>query len=247
VTSKRRLDTTELGWYFAKGVSDEFPTLEVALAAAALWLGYRGVALVREKSTAHARLGDLTRAIERSDAPLLATLARDPSAAWLRTVIRTALAGVDNHQPEQKLREQLLERAARSQRRLRGAAARDLVVCSVLMGSLVYAYASNLGVEPAFYGLGGLATVLLLLGAFLRLDLEKRLKLAGPELARAVVARDSKAPVGSPKDRCRVCGNAEPIRLGADELGPKLAALGFSQALFCSHCGHLSGRRNGES
>jgi hypothetical protein len=228
-------------------VSDEFPTLEVALAAAALWLGYRSLALARARSRAGARLETLARAIEQGDTALLGSMAHEASASWLRPLIRTALSGVEDARPIQKLRDQLAERAARAQRRLRGAAARDLVVCSVMGGSLVYAYASNLGVEPAFYGLGALATALLFFGVFLRLDLARRLRLAAPALSRAVAARDSAAPSDSPKERCRVCGNLERVRLSGDELGPKLATLGLTEALFCPRCGHLSGRRSQES
>jgi hypothetical protein len=241
---ERWLDTAKLDWYFAKGVSDEFPTLEVALAAAALWLGYRSLALGRAWSHASARLEALGRGIEHGDTPLLGSMAHEASASWLRPLIRTALAGVEDARPVQKLRDQLAERAGRAQRRLRAAAARDLVVCSVMGGSLVYAYASNLGVEPAFYGLGALAAALLLFGVFLRLDLARRLRLAAPGLSRAVTTRDSSAPSDSPRERCRVCGNLERLRLSGDELGPKLAALGLTEALFCPHCGHLSGRRS---
>jgi hypothetical protein len=114
-------------------------------------------------------------------------------------------------------------------------------------GSLAYAYASNLGVEPAFYGLGALVTALLFFAVFLRLDLARRLRLAAPALSRAVATRDSAAPSDSPKERCRVCGQLERVRLSQEELGPKLVTLGLTEALFCPHCGHLSGRRSQES
>jgi hypothetical protein len=84
---ERWLDTAKLGWYFAKSVSDEFPTLEVALAAAALWLGYRSLALARARSRASSRLEALARAIEHGDTALLGSMAHEASASWLRPLI----------------------------------------------------------------------------------------------------------------------------------------------------------------
>jgi hypothetical protein len=224
-------------------VADEFPTLEVALAASVLWLAFRGVLLGRDASGIGTRVTALCGAIERGDAAQLAEFGRGPAATWLGPIARSAAAGFGRKAADGQLGEQLLERTARAERRLRNGAGRDLVVCSVLGGSLVYAGVTNLGVAPAFYGLGAAAALLLLIAVPLRLSLAKRLKAAVPAVERALGARAAAGLGSGDARRCRVCGQTELTRLTASELGPKLGELGVTEALFCPGCGHLWGRR----
>jgi len=225
-------------------VSDEFPTLEVVLLASVAVLAWRGLLIAR-----------LRRELDRA-LPRLLALVGDPSArgpegapsthrgeasprfgAALEPLARAALAP----QTEASGRA-VAERALRAVRRVKSAAARDLVIGAVLGGSLVYAFATRLAVGAAFYVLGALAALLLLLAVKDRLALARALAAAGTQLADLLGARPSQPPLATAARRCRKCGEPLPEALGPEELGARLRELGTRELFVCRGCGRIEGQ-----
>jgi hypothetical protein len=222
-----------------EAVSDEFPTLEVALAASVAVLVWRGLLLHRS------RIGFLS-----SSERLLQTFqhgppsARELSAAQLGPLLEPLARAALTAQVEDTPRA-VTERTSRIRRRVRSAAARDLVICAVLGGSLLYAFSSEMVAGWVFYALGALATLLLLLAVFERVQLDRALARIGQRFGTAVSAF---SPDVSGRElhelrACRVCGTPYRERLtGSADLGPRLWALGTSEHLACGRCGHVTGK-----
>lgn len=236
------LDSFEAAWYFRKRrVADEFPTLEVALAACVAWLAWRGWVLARSAARLVRDLASLSTAVQQGEASVPAASGNGPEAAWLGHLARAALSAVERGLTASELHQELQERARRIRRRLRSAAARDLVVCAVLIGALAYARSAHLGVSPAFFTLGAAAGALLLAAVGLRLWHGAQLVRTSELLSRAAAGRASKASAAQAA-ACASCGASGLIRArGAEELGQKLRDLGVTEVRVCPACGHLDG------
>ncbi|MGC4086428.1 MAG: hypothetical protein QM756_00755 [Polyangiaceae bacterium] len=191
-------------------------------------------------AAAHAstpRIEQLARNIENAEPQLERKRHRDP---WVAPFSRVAAALGKGELGTTAAREQLSERAGRGRRKLKNGAARDLLVCAILLGALVYARAAALEVNAAFFVLGGLATLLLLGSVGLRLQLERRLIGASARLAEAV-ARRVATPASGGLSHCRICRETQLSRASGDELGPRLVALGVVEVFVCPRCGHVTG------
>jgi hypothetical protein len=222
-------------------VTDEFPTLEVALAVCVLWLGFRGFALARGAALLNDDVASLLSAIRRRAAPRSAAQ-RGRDSAWLEDLGRAALSIDDGAGASESAHASLRERAARIRRRLRSAAALDLVVCAVLVGAMTYARTANLGVSVWFFALGAVAGLLLLAAVGLRLWHDAQVNRVSERLARALSERGAESPVPSTREVCPKCGAGEVESVsGRRNLGKKLTALGVSEVLLCSRCGHVGG------
>jgi hypothetical protein len=221
-------------------VADEFPTLEVALAACVLWLGWRGWVLARGAARLDSDVDALAAAIRRGDEPG-ATARRGPGAAWLGHLARAALAAAQDPEAAEPGHDPVRERARRIRRRLRSAAARDLVVCAVLVGALVYARSANLGVTDAFFALGAASGALLFVAVGVRLWLDRRVEPASKRLAQASGVQSARTSV-SARGACPSCGKSALESLkGRRNLGRKLSSLGVAELLVCAECGHVTG------
>ncbi|MFZ5889707.1 MAG: hypothetical protein ACOY0T_01450 [Myxococcota bacterium] len=218
-------------------MTDEFPTLEVVQAVCVLWLGFRGFHLFRGVTQLNAKVERLAHALEKADA----SAQRGVVEPWLVPLSRTTQALVTHQIGATAARELLSERSARARRKLRSGAARDLVVCAILIGALIYARAAKLDVSVAFFGLGVAAAVLLLLAVALRLKLERGLVGAATRLAEAM-ARHQSAPNSGALSRCRICSETKLTRVaGSQDLGPNLSSLGVMEVFVCPRCGHVTG------
>jgi hypothetical protein len=217
-------------------VSDEFPTLEVALAASVAVLVWRGLLLHRT------RIGFLS-----SSERLLHTFqhgppsARQLSAAQLGPLLEPLARAALTAQLEDTPRA-VTERTSRIRRRVRSAAARDLVICAVLGGSLLYAFSSEMVGGWVFYALGALAALLLLVAVFERVQLDRALARVGNRFGTTVSGFAADA-AGRELRACRECGAPYRERLtGSVDLGPRLWALGARELLACGRCGHVTGK-----
>ena len=223
------------------GVNDEFPTLEVALAVCVLWLGFRGFALARGAALLNDDVAVLLSAVRRRAAPRSAARGGRDSA-WLEDLGRAALSIDDGSGSAEQAHASLRERAARIRRRLRSAAARDLVVCAVLVGAMTYARTTSLGVSVWFFALGALAGLLLLTAVGLRLWHDAQVNPVTERLSVALTERGADAPTPAAREVCPKCGAGELESVsGRRNLGKKLTALGVSEVLLCSRCGHVGG------
>jgi hypothetical protein len=136
-------------------------------------------------------------------------------------------------------RSKALDQAAGRAVRARGRVGADVAIAAVLGGALIYARAANFEVGAAFYLLGGVAFVLLLVSALVDARLDRALSQRVQALARDPAPR---AAAGR-EDVCGECGAAERTRLGgSEELGPKLSSLGVDALWLCRKCGNLEGR-----
>lgn len=217
-------------------MSDEFPTLEVALAASVVVLVWRGWLLHRS------RLGFIAAA-ER----LLVSFQHGPPSArqlsaanlgpFLEPLARAALTAPIDETPRAAA-----ERASRIRRRIRSAAARDLVICAVLGGSLIYARFSGIGVARTFYLLGAAATLLLLAAVVERIRMDRALADVAARFGAALGARSG--GVAPPEGRtCKVCGEPYQERLTSSaDIGPRLWQLGAREIFVCTRCGHVTGK-----
>jgi hypothetical protein len=222
-------------------VADEFPTLEVALAVCVLWLAWRGWVLARGAARLESDTEALAAAIRRGEEPGAAAR-RGSELGWLGHLAREALAAARDPGTAEPGHDPVRERTVRIRRRLRSAAARDLLVCAVLIGALAYARAANLGVSGAFFVLGGLSGALLLVAVGLRLWLDRRVESASQRLAHASGVQSSRTSV-SARQACPTCGKSELVSVkGRRYLGRKLHSLGVDEVLVCVECGHLTGR-----
>jgi hypothetical protein len=223
-------------------VADEFPTLEVALAALTPWLIFRGLALGQNARRASADLDGIAVALESGHAESSSVAGRSSKSAWL-TPIRRLAAQASAGESVTVVRHQLTERAERIERSLRSAAARDLVVCAVLDSALVYGYASNLGVAVWFYVFGVANTTLLALAVAFRLQMASALGRATPRLLAALGTHGAARPSDGGGSRCRHCGSTNVTRVAnAAELGAALSTLGVEFVSVCQSCGHIAGR-----
>jgi hypothetical protein len=219
-------------------VADEFPTLEVALAACVVWLGWRGWVLARGAARLAGDVESLSSAVGRGELGPPGTSGKGPEAAWLGQLARTALAAENGSKADE-----LRERARRIRRRLRNAAARDLVVCAVLIGALAYARSASLGVSAAFFALGASAGVLLLAAVALRLWHDARVAWASEHLRRAVASRTAPPSSRVAPVSCFRCGAKALICLEkSHDLAKKLERLQVREVRLCTACGHLDGR-----
>lgn len=217
-------------------MTDEFPTLEVVSAVCVCWLAFRDWVLLRGASKLNAEIARVASRLERNEA----SNERD-APPWLRPFTRTVNALLAGEIGATMARELLSERSLRARRKLTSGAARDLVVCAVLAGSLIYARAAKLEVGSAFFALGIAALVMLLVGAALRVRLERVLARAGARVAEAIARRPS-APATGAAPRCRICRETKLARVVAtDALGPQLSALGVVEVFVCPRCGHVTG------
>jgi hypothetical protein len=222
-------------------VADEFPTLEVALAVCVLWLGWRGWVLARGAARLDTDVEALAAAIRRGEEPGAAAR-RGSEAAWLGHLARAALAAAQDPRAAEPGHDPVRERTRRIRRRLRSAAARDLVVCAVLLGALAYARAANLGVSSTFFALGAVSGVLLLVAVGVRLWLDRRVESASKRLAQASGVQSARTSV-SARGACPACGKSELLSVrGRRNLGRKLSSLGVEEVLLCAECGHVTGR-----
>ncbi len=225
-------------------MADEFPTLEVALAALSPWLAFRGFVLGRSALRARADLARLGAALERAAPGRVGDSLRGLQASWLSPLWRAAAHG--GAEADAELRHHLEERSAHLGQQLRSAAARDLVVCAVLTGALGYARISSLGVEDWFYGFGLANAGLILLAVGFRLRMARELAAGTARLLSAVTARRSPSLGDATSGRCRVCGETKLARLTTPaELGSALTELGVELVTVCAKCGHVSGRARG--
>jgi hypothetical protein len=220
-------------------VTDVFPTLEVVLAVCVLWLGFRDWFLFRGATTLRASVEDIAKSLE-AGSPKSSQL-RAARAPWLSPFTRTAQALLTHQIGTTAARELVSERSQRARRKLTSGAARDLVVCAVLIGSLIYARAAQLEVGPAFFPLGILATVMLVLAVALRLTLERGVASAATRVAEAIARRPLEASKGA-SPRCRICRETKLSRVAsAEALGRELSALGVVEVFVCPRCGHVTG------
>lgn len=222
-------------------MADEFPTLEVALAVCVLWLGWRGYVLARGALSLDADVEALAAALGRGEEPRSAG-GRGPDATWLEHLARAAFIVAAAPKPDDPAQAPLRERGRRIRRRLRSAAARDLVVCAVLFGALAYARSASLGVSGAFFALGAVSGVLLLLAVAVRLWLDRQVDPTSERLARASGGQAAHARASS-HELCPSCGQTGAMSLrGAKNIGKKLTSLGVNELLLCTLCGQVSGR-----
>lgn len=223
-------------------LADEFPSLEVALAVCVLWLGWRGWVLARGAARLDVEVEALAAALRRGEEPG-ATGRRRREPAWLGYLARAIYAAARNPEPSAAGQEPVRERTLRIRGRLRSAAARDLVVCAVLLGSLAYARAANLGVSGAFFGLGAVAALLLFLAVGVRLWLDARVWPTSERLTLAVGGVSAQTRAVASRAACPSCGSAELFELaGPRNLGRKLRSLGVQAVTVCTACGHVGGR-----
>ncbi|HET9954443.1 MAG TPA: hypothetical protein VFQ61_08060 [Polyangiaceae bacterium] len=246
-------------------MADEFPTLEIVLAACVAGLAWRGFRLFWAERSLAAQVEKLNPDlpnqgltggnVERASAYLGVLLraageeqARAESQAQPRASARTAPTPSEKPSgpPRAHVAEIVHERALRMRRRLQGASARDLLGCAVLGGAAMYAGAADLGVAKTLFVLGGLGSGLLLLSVLLRMRLDSRVELAekaviasfrsGSRAARSFSSRPA-------ADRCPACGQPGIVHHEtAAELGSHLSALGLNELVRCPSCGHIEGR-----
>lgn len=217
-------------------MTDEFPTLEVVSAVCVCWLAFRDWVLLRGASNLNAELTRVAGGLERNE-----PYNERGAAPWLRPFTRTINALVGGEIGATTARELLSERSLRARRKLSSGAARDLVVCAVLAGSLIYARAAKLEVGSVFFALGIAALVMLLVGAGLRVRLERLLARAGTRVAEAIARRPNVVATGA-APRCRICRETKLARVvSPDALGPQLSALGVVELFVCPRCGHVTG------
>lgn len=217
-------------------MTDEFPTLEVVSAVCVSWLAFRDWVLLRGASKLNEQITQVASRLEQNQAAT-----ERGAAPWLRPLTRTVNALVSGEIGATTARELLSERSLRARRKLTSGAARDLVVCAVLAGSLIYARAAQLEVGSLFFALGIAALVMLLAGAGLRVRLERVLGRAGARVAEAIARRPSAAASGA-APRCRICREPKLTRVASPEaLGAQLSALGVVEVFVCPRCGHVTG------
>lgn len=217
-------------------MTDVFPTLEVVLAVCVLWLVFRDWLLLRGASTLQTSVDGIAQRLERGE-----PLTRTGAAPWLTPFTRTAHALVAEQIGTTAARELVSERSQRARRKLTSGAARDLVVCAILIGALIYAHAAELDVGPAFFPLGVAATILLFAAVALRLKLERGLTSAAARIAEAIARRPSDVSKGA-SPRCRICRETKLGRVASAEgLGSQLSALGVVEVFVCPRCGHVTG------
>ncbi|HYO94594.1 MAG TPA: hypothetical protein VER33_08770 [Polyangiaceae bacterium] len=214
-------------------MSDEFPTLEVALAGSAVVLLWRAGLLWnarRELAELSASAGP-ERVLEHF---------QKHSGRLFEPVLRAGMSARESGASADAQRSAVAERAHRVGRRLRNAGARDIVICAVLLGALVYAGAANLELRPSFFLLGGAASALLVVTALLAVRSAVRIETLGADLGD-LLARMSATGSHTAARRCAVCGAAPVVVESADELGPRLLQLGVERLAVCAHCGHVGG------
>ncbi len=217
-------------------MTDEFPTLEVVSAVCVFWLAFRDWVLLRGATKFDEQITRVASRLEQNQA----TTERG-AAPWLRPFTRTVNALIAGEIGTTTARELLSERSLRARRKLTSGAARDLVVCAVLAGSLIYAQAAKLEVGSLFFALGVAALVMLLAGAALRVRLERVLGRAGARVAEAIARRPSGSASGA-APRCRICRETKLAHVASPEgLGAKLSALGVVEVFVCPRCGHVTG------
>jgi len=138
------------------------------------------------------------------------------------------------------------ERASTLRRRVRSAAARDLVICAVLGGALIYALFADTLVGWTFYALGGTAAVLLLTSVAERMHVDREIARVGSQFGASVGGGRSEPPRAS--TGCRVCGEPAVKRLTtAEDVGQRLWSLGAREILVCPRCGAITGRTRGSA
>jgi len=211
-------------------VTDEFPTLEVALGACVLWLCWRGFWLVTGALRFDAALATQERALHESAKERVPR--RDPVAFWLNALTHSVKKARDESTVD--LAARASERGKRMRQRLRSAAARDVVVSAVLAGCLIWARGAHFGETSWFYALGAAAALLLVLSVVCRLVVAAKLPTAARQLALALAPVSGRAPRGS----CRRCGEANQVVVAGEQLGNALLALGVESLLVCPACGH---------
>lgn len=214
-------------------MSDEFPTLEVALAGSAVVLLWRAGLLL----SARRELSELSPTSGRE--PELQHFQKH-SGRLFDPVLRAGMSARESGASAEAQRSAVAERAHRVGRRLRTAGARDIVICAVLLGALVYAGAANLEVRPSFFLLGGAASALLGMTALLAVRSAVRIEALGADLGK-LLARMSAQGSHTAARRCPVCGAAPVVVESPDELGPRLRQLGVERLAVCAHCGHVGG------
>lgn len=214
---------------------DEFPTLEVVLAASVTVLVWRGWLLYR--SRAEFRTGsERLLQVFRLGSPTARELAGAHLGPLLEPLARAALVSQVGDTPRA-----VSERASRIRRRIQSAAARDLVICAVLGGSLVYTVFADTVVGWTFYALGIAAGLLLLAAVGERIFLDRQLAKVAARFGSAVGAADASA--SGEISACRVCGEPRLERLSSpDDIGPRLRALGTREIFVCSRCGTITGK-----
>jgi hypothetical protein len=230
-------------------VADEFPTLEVVLAACVVGLGWRGVSLIRATQGLNRATEAWASAIQAGTHARISALEHDPSAGWITPLGRAALDRSSALPTTDGIREDpVIHRGARFARSLRSAAARDLVVCSVLAGALVYAWMTQLGVSRLFFSLGLLSTGLLLGSVLLRVRLARGLEQAAMRLSTAA-KKAGRAGGRSAREqpRCTGCGFEGIAVISADDLGLTLRSLGVEEVRVCGECGRVGGHARGKA
>lgn len=216
-------------------VPDEFPTLEVALAASVVVLVWRAWLLHRSRTQFRAASERLFLAFEQGTPS-----ARDLAKARLGPLLEPLARGAALFAQLEDTERAIGERAARVRRQVRSGAAKDLVICAVLGGSLVYALISETMVSWIFHVLGVTAALLSLAAAGERVRLDREI---------AEVAGRFKAVQGRPNLEasrelmtCSACGEPELERLSSPDLGARLREMGTRELLICGACGNVSGR-----
>ena len=211
-------------------MTDEFPTLEVALGACVLWLCWRGFWLVTGALGFDAALATQERALHESSKERVPR--RNPVAFWLNALTHSVKKAREESTVDLPARAS--ERGERMRQRVRSAAARDIVVGAVLGGCLVWAREAHFGATSWFYALGAAAAFLLVLSVVCRLLVAAKLPAAARQLALALAPVSGRAPRGG----CRRCGEVDQVVVAGEELGKALLALGVESLLVCPACGH---------
>jgi len=233
---------------------DEFPTIETACALGVVALSIRTLLVVSEMQSAPklaaelVRLlsaGDRTRALAACNAPAAPALARSA-----REMIE--LTGEPPYGPEASLE---LKREQREldedlAQRAESGRARDLIVLAVLIGAMAFATLSNLLVSGWFHALAAFASLLVIVGYFMRSRLRRIERAELSRIEEALLAMLAAAPSPNRARRslqsidggCSVCGETVFLVAHDAALGASLPILGIHELRICKNCGFVSGQ-----
>ncbi|HYQ27470.1 MAG TPA: hypothetical protein VER04_09620 [Polyangiaceae bacterium] len=233
---------------------DEFPTLEVVAALGVLALLIRTLLVTSEMQSVPKLAAELVRLLGVGDRSRALAVCNSPTAPALARSARemieltgeppyAAEAAADLKHEQQEL-EQDLARRAESGR------ARDLIVLTVLIGAMAFAVLSNLLVTRWFHALAALASLLVIIGYFMRSRLRsiERVELSrvGEALQRMLAAAPS--PPGARRSLhsidggCSVCGENVFLLAHDAALGTSLPVLGIHELRICKNCGFVTGQ-----
>lgn len=233
---------------------DEFPTLEAVAALGVLALLIRTLLVVSEMRSLPEFAAELGRALGAGDragalaacnAPVAPALAR--SARELIALVGEPPYGSD---AAADLKHELGELEQDLARRGESGRARDVIVLSVLLGAMAFAFLSKLPVSAWFHGLALAASVLLIVGYVLRSRLRGIERVELTRIAGSLSQMLTAATSASPRRRslhsidggCTVCGETLFLVARDGALGTSLPALGIHELRICKNCGFAVGQ-----